>query len=42
MLLRDFNEIDFGHVGVILKKIKKVYSQVYYSVGWNDGCSKSK
>ena len=30
LLLRDFNPCDGGHVGIFLRKIKKVYYFVYY------------
>ena len=42
MLLREYNNIDFGHVGVIFKENKKgvLFSSLLHSVGWNDGCGK--
>lgn len=39
LLLRDYNPIDAGHVGVIYKENKKgvLFSSLLHSVGWNDG-----
>jgi len=42
MLLRNFNQIDHGHLAVIYKENKKgvLFSSLIHSVGWNDGSGK--